>query len=182
MKRDWLLYLVIFSLALNVGTIGTLVYLRWQGPPPGPAPPPKAAPLAFHKLLEELNLDPQQRQVFRSMAPAHWRKVRNLQQQLAQQRQELFALFKQENLPDWPPVQTKIREIGDLQLRLEEEKVSHLLELQKNLSPEQRRLLVSNLEQRLSPFWDRPGRGGGPMRHMHNRRHAPGPPGPPGDR
>ena len=30
MKRNWLLYLVIFSLALNFGTIATLVYLRYQ--------------------------------------------------------------------------------------------------------------------------------------------------------
>ena len=29
MKRNWLLYLVIFSLALNLGTIGALVYFRY---------------------------------------------------------------------------------------------------------------------------------------------------------
>ena len=37
MKRNWLLYLVMFSLALNLGTIGALVYFRYQ-PPPGPPP------------------------------------------------------------------------------------------------------------------------------------------------
>ena len=30
MKRNWLIYLVIFSLALNLGTIGTFAYLRHQ--------------------------------------------------------------------------------------------------------------------------------------------------------
>ena len=43
MKRDWLLYLVIFSLALNVGTISTFAYLRWKdrqwAPPPSASAP-----------------------------------------------------------------------------------------------------------------------------------------------
>jgi Spy/CpxP family protein refolding chaperone len=179
MKRNWLLYLVIFSLALNLGTIGTLVYMRWHPPPP-PPPPPEAAPMPFRQMLGELQLNPQQRQLFRGMAPEHWRKVRELQQELARQRQELFALIKQDNLPDWPPVQTKIREIGSLQLRLEEAKVQHLLEVQKNLTPEQRRLLVTNLERRLSPFWGQGGRHRGPMRHLRQPGQEPGPPCPPG--
>jgi hypothetical protein len=29
-KQNWLIYLVIFSLALNLGTIGTFAYLRHQ--------------------------------------------------------------------------------------------------------------------------------------------------------
>ncbi len=131
-------------------------------------------------MLAELELSPEQRQALRSLAPEHWRKVRELREQLARQRQELFGLIKQENLPDWPPVQIKIREIGDLQLRLEEEKLSHLLEIQKNLTPEQRRRLVSNLEQRLAPFWDRPGRHRGPMSHMRHPGQESGPPCPSG--
>jgi Spy/CpxP family protein refolding chaperone len=178
MRRDWLLYLVIFSLALNLGTIGTLVYLRWQAPPP--PPPPEAAPLPFRQMLGELNLNPQQRQLLRGMAPEHWRQVRELHQELTRQRRELFALIKQDNLPDWPPVQAKIREIGSLQLRLEETKVQHLLEVQKNLTPEQRRLLVTNLERRLSPFWGRGGRHRGHLRPSRDPGDGlPCPPGPP---
>ncbi|MGQ9688398.1 MAG: Spy/CpxP family protein refolding chaperone [Desulfobaccales bacterium] len=175
MKRDWLLYLVIFSLALNLGTIGTLVYLRWQAPPP-PPPPSRTAPLPFHKLLDELNLNPQQRQMLRTLAPGHFRQVRELEKELAKQRRELFDLFKQKNLPEWAAVQTKIREIGHLQLRLEEEKVSHLLELQKNLTTEQRRLLSTHLERRLSPLWERQGQGWGMRRHRWEPSQAPGSP------
>ena len=177
MKRDWLLYLVIFSLALNLGTIGTFAYLHWQGWSEPPAPP-EAAPLPFRKLMRELNLDRQQHQVLRAMAPEHRRKVRELQGELAQQRLELFALIKQDRLPDWPPVQVKIREVGGLQIRLEEEKVHHLLEVQKNLRPEQRQILLTQLEKRLPQCC--PGgrdRGRGMMRRMRNFR-GPGPPGP----
>jgi len=184
MKRDWLLYLVIFSLALNLGTIGTFAYLRWQDQPVE-LPPPEEAPMPFRKMLRELNLDQQQRQILRSLAPEHRRKVRDLLQELAEQRRELFVLLKQENLPPWPPVQTKIQEIGGLQIRLEEEKVQHLLEVQKNLSSAQRQLLMTQLEKRLSPFWGKHGRYHG-MRGFHHEPppsgRPPCPPGPPGMR
>jgi Spy/CpxP family protein refolding chaperone len=180
MKRDWLLYLVIFSLALNLGTIGTFAYLRWQDQQA--APPPEEAPLPFRQLMRELDLDQQQRQSLSRLTPEHRRQVRELLQELAQQRRELFALLKQEPLPEWPPVQAKIREIGGLQISLEEEKVQHLLEIQKNLRPEQRQLLLTHLEKRLSPFWGKHDRRRGPMR-PHHVPGAPGapqyPPGPP---
>ena len=179
MKRDWLLYLVIFSLALNLGTIGTFAHLRWQDQQMAP-PPPEAAPLPFRRLMRELQLDRQQFQAFKLLAPEHHRKVRALQQELAQQRRELFALLKQENLPEWPPVQSKVREIGGLQIRLQEEKVHHLLEVQKNLNPEQRQILLTNLERRLSHFWGRRGHHRRPMMHGWGPGRPPGPPEPPG--
>ena len=172
MRRDWLLYLVIFSLALNLGTIGTFAYLRWQDQQEVPTPA-EEAPMPFRKMLWQLNLDQQQRQCLKSLAPEHRRKVRELLQELAQQRRELFALLKQENLPPWPPVQTKIHEIGGLQIRLEEEKVQHLLEVQKNLKPEQRQVLMIHLEKRLSPFWGKHGRHRG-MRGFHQEPPPPG--------
>jgi Spy/CpxP family protein refolding chaperone len=182
MKRNWLLYLMIFSLALNAGAIGTFAYLYWQGPP-GPPPPPEAAPMPFRHLLRELNLDQQQRQTLKAMAPEHWHKVRGLEQDLLEQRQELFALIKQENLPEWPPVEAKIKEINSLQLQLEEEKVHHLMDIQKNLRPDQRQVLITQLEKRLpqccGPGSGR-GRGMGRMRHMRGLGPNPGPHGPMG--
>uniref|UniRef100_A0A7C3UYH9 Periplasmic heavy metal sensor n=1 Tax=Desulfobacca acetoxidans TaxID=60893 RepID=A0A7C3UYH9_9BACT len=176
MKRNWLLYLLIFSLALNLGAIGTFAYLQGQKPPVGVAPagPP---PMPFGKLLNELHLDQQQLQTLRAMAPEHWRKVKELRQALARQRQELFDLIRRENLPDWPAVQAKIREIGNLQVQLEEEKVHHLMDVQKNLRPEQRHVLISQLEKRL-PECRRGDRGGGPGMMRGKRGFGQGPPGP----
>ncbi len=175
MRRDWLLYLVIFSLALNVGTIGTFAYLRWQDQQETTSAG-EEAPVPFRRMLRELNLDQQQRQTLMSLVPEHRRKVRDLRHELMQQRRELLGLLKQERLPEWPPVQAKIQEIGTLQVRLEEEKVQHLLEVQKNLQPQQRQVLMTNLERKLSHIWSKHGRHRGPMRPHH------GPPGPPGER
>ena len=182
MNRNWFLYLMIFSLALNAGAIGTFAYLYWQGHPGAP-PPQEAAPMPFRHLLRELNLDQQQRQTLRAMAPEHWQKVRGLEEELLQHRQELFGLIKQENLPEWPPVEAKIKEINNLQLQLEEEKVHHLMDIQKNLRPDQRQVLITQLEKRLpqccGPGPGR-GRGMGRMRHMRGFGPNPGPHGPMG--
>ncbi len=98
MKRDWLLYLVIFSLALNLGTIGTIAYLRYQdhqqaavGPPPPPMLP--------KSLWRELKLDDSQRQTLRRLFPEHHHKVKAIRQELSQKRQELFELIKADATP-----------------------------------------------------------------------------------
>jgi Spy/CpxP family protein refolding chaperone len=180
MRRDWLLYLVIFSVALNVGTIGTFAYLHWHGRP-GPPPSPETAPMPFRHLLKQLDLDSQQRQTLRAMAPEHRRRVRGLEQDLLQQRQELFGLIRQEEVPEWPPVQAKIQQIGGLQTQLEEEKVHHLLDIQKNLRPDQRLVLITQLEKRL-PKCCGNGQGRGLMKRMRRGQgfHGGPPPGPPG--
>lgn len=172
MKRDWLLYLVLFSLALNVGTIGTLAYMRYQDR--GEAaikqeqePPP----LPMRELWRRLNLDQEQRQHLRQRAPEHFRRIRALRAELAEKRRELLGLLRAEEPPAWPAVQAKIREISDRQGKLEEEMVRHLLEIQKQLRPEQKAVFVSLLEQRLRPFQERMG----PMGPRRGRHDLPGP-------
>lgn len=193
MKRNWLLYLVIFSLALNLGTMGAFAYLRWQDRGEEGALRQSTssregrrkageAPLPFRELLGKLNLDAQQLQELKRLSPEHHRQVGALRQELAQKRGALFDLLKQGDLPAWEPVRAKVREINQLQLGLEEEMVRHLLEIQKLLKPEQRAVLLVHLEKRLSHFWRGRGQGWGPpgARRGHGRGpDAPCPPGSP---
>lgn len=164
MKRDWLLYLVIFSLALNLGTIGTLVYLRYQGPRLAPEAPP---PLPMRELWGALHLEDQQRQAMRQMLPEHRRWVMAARQNLAQKRQELFNLIKAED-PQWEALQAKIREISALQGGLEEEMARFMLDFKKHLKPEQQAAFVDLMQDRFSRMPPRGmgkgmGMGRGPM-------------------
>ena len=147
MKRDWLLYLVIFSLALNLGTIGTIVYLRYQdhqqaavGPPPPPVVP--------KSLWRELKLDDSQRQTLRRLFPEHHKKVKAIRRELSQKRQELFELIKTDATP-WSAIQAKVQEISVLQGSLEEEMARFMLEFKKNLNPEQHAAFLTLLQTRL---------------------------------
>jgi Spy/CpxP family protein refolding chaperone len=165
-KRDWLIYLVMFSLALNLGTIGTIVYLRYQDQQKlaaGPAPPPP--PLPMKSLWRELKLDESQRQTLRRLFPEHHQQVKAVRQELTQKRQELFELMKAESTP-WSAIQAKVQEISTLQGNLEEEMARFMLEFKKNLNPEQHAAFLTLLQARLGcgPDGRRrgPGRGPGP--------------------
>lgn len=159
MKRDWLLYLVIFSLALNFGTIGAFVYLRYQdreqrlyhGMPP---------PLAMRALWGALKLEDSQRQALRGLLPEHRSKIAEIRKALFLKRQELFDLLKGET-PDMSEVRVKIGEISTLQGELEEEQVRFLLEIRKGLKPEQKvaflDLLQGRLNQALAGYCGPPG-------------------------
>lgn len=176
MKREWLLCLLGFSLALNVGTIGGLLYLRHQAraarPPLLDPPPP------FREMAARLNLTPGQREVFEQLFREQRRQMLESRRELLAKRRELLALMQAEPPPDWPALQAKVREINALQARLEEELLRRLLELHRHLEPPQRAALAAFLEQRLSRlppegkgWWWGPRRGPGP---------PPGPEGPPG--
>jgi Spy/CpxP family protein refolding chaperone len=148
-KRSWLFYLLVFSLALNLTTIGTLVYLKRQdvnvagrrqaGPP-----------LTVKELCRSLPLQAEQCQKFRSMMPEHKKQRHDLRERLAREQRELWELMKQES-PSWPEIQGKIKEISLLQTKVEEEAMQLCLEFQKHLQPEQRVIYLKLLERRLLP-------------------------------
>jgi Spy/CpxP family protein refolding chaperone len=175
MKRDWLLYLVIFSLALNVGTIGAFAYLRHQDRREAIVVKEALPPLPVREMWRRLDLDQEQRRRLREALPDHRRRVRDLERELVEKRRELFAMLKAEAAPSWPVVQVKIRDISELQGKLEEEVVRYLVAMQRQLRPEQREVFVNILEQRLRPFergmGDRRGRQGPPP----EIRRGPGP-------
>jgi Spy/CpxP family protein refolding chaperone len=167
-KRNWLLYLVIFSLALNLGTIGTFAYLRYQDQAKQVAgqPPP---PLPLRALWRELNLDNSQRQALRGMFPEHHRKVAEVRRELAQKRQELVDLMKNDATP-WSAVQAKIREISALQGSLEEEMTRFMLAFKKNLNPQQQAVFLNLLQIRMCG----PGAACGPMGPGFGPHRGPG--------
>ncbi len=146
MKQNWLIYLVIFSLALNLGTIGTFAYLRHLDQKEKLA---GQAPLQPHqRLWRDLNLDNSQRQVLRGLFQEHRRKVDEIRQQLAQKRQELFNLIQNEATP-MSAIRAKVQEISTLQGSLEEEMVRFMLAFRKNLNPQQQAAFLSRLQTHL---------------------------------
>jgi len=183
-KKNWLLYLVIFSLALNLGTIGTLAFLHYQERRAGGFK--EEPPLPMRALWGELHLQASQRQALRGLFPEHRRKVFALRQELGQKRRELFDLIKGEATP-WEAIQGKVKEISALQGRLEEEMARFLLDFKKNLQPEQQAAFLSRVQARLGCDPEGacgpagPGNGRRPGGRGLGRGPGPGgpPPGPP---
>lgn len=74
-----------------------------------------------------------------------------MRQELAQRRLELLDLVKQDP-SGWPAMQGKVKEISELQARLEEEVLRFFLSLKKELKPEQNAAFLVLLEHRLTPL------------------------------
>ena len=148
MKRNWLIYVLVGSILLNMGIIGNFAY-RHYGSQPGLAPKPLAFPLPFLELTASLNLDPQQRHIIRKLLPEHRQRIGELRPGLAQKRQELYELLQVEE-PAWPAVQDKLREIRDLQGKLEMEMVQFFLGFRNCLKPEQQTLFIEFMAHHLT--------------------------------
>ena len=131
-------------------------------------------------FLHSLNLDPEQQKLLNQRFPAHRQQIRELRQQLNQQRQRLYELINQPQ-PNESEIAAQITAINNLQNALEQEMARFLLEIKQNLRPEQQELLLQRVGQRLcGPGFCGPDGGGGrPGRGMGRCRDRMAPPKPP---
>jgi Spy/CpxP family protein refolding chaperone len=160
MKRNWLIYILVCSMGLNLGIIASFAYWRYGGQPGLDLKHP-ASPLPFRELTRSLNLGPEQRQIARGLLPEHRQRIRDLRLGLAKQRQELFELLQEEET-SWPAVKDKTREISDLQGKLEAEIVQFVLKFRNCLKPEQKIAFMEFMEHRLLAGQGGKGRAHGP--------------------
>jgi Spy/CpxP family protein refolding chaperone len=145
MKRNFWICLLVFSLALNLGGLAALAYMRshdraspWQQTQPHP----------FREMWGPLNLEPEQKQALQSLLPEHRRRIQDLRVQLSKKRMELFDLVKEEPTV-WPTIQAKVNEVSVFQRKLEEEMLRFCLAFGKHLRPEQRTSFIASVERRL---------------------------------
>jgi len=145
MKRNYWICLIVFSLALNLGGLATFAYLRYQD---RASPGERAQMQPFRDMWGPLNLEPGQKQALGNLLPEHRRRVRELRRELAEKRRYLFDLTRQ-GASAWPAIQGKIREVSDLQVRLEEEVLRFCLACQEHLKPEQKVAFINLMESRM---------------------------------
>lgn len=167
MKRGWLIYLLIFSLALNLGIAGALAFLRFQDRQKANVTSGQQ-PMPLKDLCSLVKIDATQHEAIKGLLPEHKRRLLETRRELAQKRRELFELIASEAPPD-SAIQKKVQEISNLQGSLEEEIVRFLLEVKQQLKPEQQAAFLSLVQRRLSGHdggghhfdTSNPGHGGG---------------------
>jgi len=147
MKRNWLIFILVCSMGLNIGTIASLAYWRYSNQS-GLDLKHLASPLPFRELTRSLNLGPEQCQIIRGLLPEHQQRLRDLRLGVAKQRQELFVIL-QAGEPSWSAIQDKTREISDLQGKLEMEMVQFFLGFRNCLKPEQKIAFMEFMEHHL---------------------------------
>lgn len=147
MSRQWLKYLLIFSLSINVGGVATFLYSRFQNWQP-PISNQEAPSPALKELVTLLNLDPEQREMFQKIFSTHRQNMQVWHREIELKRQELLTLLKDGN-SSWPDFQAKLEELRDLQFKAEEASLRFFLELRQDLKPDQREACNNFMECRL---------------------------------
>jgi len=138
--------LKITSLLLIAGLLFSLSPLFGQEKPENPAPAPMMAP-PIPQLTEE------QRVKIQELRLKHMKEILPLETDLQIKRLELENLWTADKL-DAKAIIAKVKEINELQNKLELTRVNHRLEIAQILTPEQRR----QMQDMLGPGMGRPGR------------------------
>ncbi|UCE27213.1 MAG: periplasmic heavy metal sensor [Candidatus Coatesbacteria bacterium] len=155
---------LILSLALNVGTVGTFIFLavvktEVHGPSDG--------------LGEKLELTPEQKEKFKENREDMKEQAEPIRRELDEKRSEVIELLKEPE-PDTARRDELFKEIASLQVQLEILVFDHMHETAQVLTPEQREVFFEHLECKFGP-----GRGPFEQRHPHLRGHYGGLHGPP---
>lgn len=132
---------VVLSLALNVGTVGTFIFLavskaKAYGPPDG--------------LGEKLGLTPEQKEKFKENREDMKERAEPIRRELDEKRSEVIDLLKEPE-PDTARRDELFEEIAGLQVQLEILVFEHMHETVQELTPGQREVFFEQLEHEFHP-------------------------------
>jgi|Deesub1362B_J571_1020462.scaffolds.fasta_scaffold02161_3 Spy/CpxP family protein refolding chaperone len=145
MKRKLLILGLIFSVAINIGVLGTIGY-NWL----------KEQNHQEYKhslgnfLCRELGLSESQSKEMESLRKSLEPQINKIKKELREKRAQLVNLLMESD-PDQEKINISLKEIGSLQIKLQRIVIYHLLEQKKILSQEQQKKLFSIILERLCP-------------------------------
>ncbi len=140
MKIKLLIGALLFLILVNLATIGSYLYYRWNAPAPlppweerhpgrwGGAPPPP------------MDLAPEQRRVLRSLIFEFAEQTRDLRDEKRRLKEELFRLMTSDEV-DTTLINQKTKELSEVWYRLFKISTDKLIDAKKHLTPEQQRHL-----------------------------------------
>jgi Spy/CpxP family protein refolding chaperone len=149
MKRRLLILCLTFSVAINIGVLGSVGY-RWLkiSGEEKPHQEGEHSPMSF--LSKELSLSQSQTREMESLRKALEPKMEEIREELRDKRVQLVNLLIEAEA-DLEKINTRLNEIESLQTELQKLVINHLLQEKKILSPEQQKKYFSIISNRLCP-------------------------------
>lgn len=149
MKVKTMVGTLIFLIVLNIGVLGTIVYLnvadrqppiaRFMNPEPGFEPP-------FTRQFEGADdLSPEQQRKLRELVRTYQAEIEPLQEEIQVLENEMFTLLikSEGTLPD--SVRSIMREIADFRLEIGEHALESLQDAKEFLSEDQQRVFIRQI-------------------------------------
>lgn len=154
MSKKTLTWLLVFSVILNISTIGTFGYFRWMKT--GEQKPGSHKRDHRDYFNKQLGLTEAQSDSMGNLRTRFWQEIKPLRGELDQARKELFEILKQDSLND-QKVNVKIDEISEIQKLMQRKTIENFLQHQSILTPEQNKKFIEIMSSRL--YFGEPGRG-----------------------
>jgi Spy/CpxP family protein refolding chaperone len=154
MSKKTLTWLLVFSVILNISTIGTFSYFKWMKTEKSRSFSHKRDHRDYFN--KQLGLTEAQSDSMESLRSRFWQDIKPLRGQLDQARKDLFQVLKQDSLDD-QKLNVKIDEISEIQKLMQRKTIENFLQHQSILTPEQNKKFIEIMSSRL--YFGEPGRG-----------------------
>jgi len=170
--------LLALSLLLNAFVLAGFVYRSWLAPPfdhqMPPPPPPGGGPL--EQIAHDLNLDEAQRKALREVFDRNQADRRKRLQEIQALREQTGGELRKSAV-DWSKVDGLIEQVARLRGEAQKENLRAILDLESQLTPQQRDKLHAVLAERYvnPPRWSGPPRPPGSGPGMGPSPVSPGP-------
>ena len=160
MKEKLIIFLLIFSLTINVAALVTMGYFWGRGEGGGEAIFERSG--ESPRLGSRLSLDKVQQRKMRGMRGSLLKGIKPIRDELEAKREDLVNLLTLEE-PDRSAIDEKIVEINSLQSQVQHAVIDSLLREKEFLNPEQQKEYFDVISRRLCPnrFFMGRGRGRG---------------------
>ena len=150
MKSKILMIVLLVSLAANLSIAATVGYHFWKAAPKTEVAPCFQGPSDQH-LYQLLGLSEQQLSQIKPMAHAFHAKLKQLSADVADQRNQLMGLVKQDE-PDLDRIKAVQNELAAFQGQIQDEVVAHILQIKQILNPQQKARFFQLLGQSMQAF------------------------------
>jgi Spy/CpxP family protein refolding chaperone len=144
MKSKFPIYLLVLSLALNAGVLGTLAYRYFIAPPLAQHTCPFNG--SDQHLYQTLGLTAEQLEAIKPMADSFHVELRELQAAATQQRDLLLALMERTPL-DIPAIKAANIELTARQAKMQNAVMGHLLGMKRILDPAQQKVFFQLMRE-----------------------------------
>jgi hypothetical protein len=144
MKKKFLLFLLVGSLALNIGFLSVYGKKYFQTPPLNATACPLTA--SYVHLYTFLGLDAEQLRRIETMAHGFHMRIEEISGRIIEKRDSLLHELEKD-ATDRAAIDAIHRDIAGLQSQMQELVVAHIIEMKFIMTPEQRNKFFASLER-----------------------------------
>ncbi|MBN2356799.1 periplasmic heavy metal sensor [candidate division KSB1 bacterium] len=149
MKNKWMTLLLVFSLAVNLAAVGTLVFFwRHNDLPPAPVPPDAPMTRLDRPSREWRNLDipPEKRREIFLLRRRYQERVMDLRMTVEESRRQVLQQLLRPTI-DQDSLDAAIQRLSEKQIEMEKMTIHHLMEMRSYLTNEQWQILLRSMER-----------------------------------